>query len=334
MSATNHTPNLKLSQFIPLDKPAWLGDYNSDMSKIDTAVHKVQTQADSMGTAVEQATTAAQAATQAAQAATGAAQNAADKAQDAETTANNIAGSLAGKVNKTGDTMTGPLVLPGDPTSDLQAATKKYVDEHSGGLPLTGGTLKGSLKFDKSVTNDLQFLGASPNETVVIENSDGFQVLYPDAGWMRYGAAGLTFGSPTQISNVKNPVNPQDAATKAYVDAKAGGAVTAYTNFTPGENVSGGSGCLILIGKLIIADISITLNGQISSGGILGEFVSTDLTAQDQISVKAYRVNGSGNAVVDLKMNVFGGNVKFSYTGTFFGASGDVYHIVAYGKQR
>lgn len=128
MSATNHTPNLKLSQFIPLDKPAWLGDYNSDMSKIDTAVHKVQTKADSMETAVDQATTAAQAATQAAQAATEAAQDAADKAQDAETTANNIAGSLAGKVNKTGDTMTGPLILSGDPVSDLQAATKAYVD--------------------------------------------------------------------------------------------------------------------------------------------------------------------------------------------------------------
>jgi hypothetical protein len=31
-------------------------------------------------------------------------------------------------VHKSGDTMTGPLVLPGDPTEDLQAATKQYVD--------------------------------------------------------------------------------------------------------------------------------------------------------------------------------------------------------------
>ena len=36
-------------------------------------------------------------------------------------------------VKKTGDTMTGPLVLPGDPTTDLQAATKQYVDASSGG---------------------------------------------------------------------------------------------------------------------------------------------------------------------------------------------------------
>ena len=36
-------------------------------------------------------------------------------------------------VKKTGDTMTGPLVLPGNPTQNLQAATKQYVDASSGG---------------------------------------------------------------------------------------------------------------------------------------------------------------------------------------------------------
>ena len=33
-----------------------------------------------------------------------------------------------GKVSKAGDTMTGPLILPADPTNPLQAATKQYVD--------------------------------------------------------------------------------------------------------------------------------------------------------------------------------------------------------------
>lgn len=35
MSSTNKTTNYDLSQFIGVDKPAWLQDYNSDMSKID-----------------------------------------------------------------------------------------------------------------------------------------------------------------------------------------------------------------------------------------------------------------------------------------------------------
>jgi hypothetical protein len=44
---------------------------------------------------------------------------------------------------KAGDTMTGPLVLPADPTTALQAATKQYVDAHAG----AGGIA------DDSVTN-------------------------------------------------------------------------------------------------------------------------------------------------------------------------------------
>ncbi len=38
-------------------------------------------------------------------------------------------------VMKTGDTMTGPLILPGDPVTPLQAADKNYVDAQSGGDP-------------------------------------------------------------------------------------------------------------------------------------------------------------------------------------------------------
>lgn len=38
MSSTNKTANYDLSQFIANDKPAWLQDYNSDMSKIDAGI--------------------------------------------------------------------------------------------------------------------------------------------------------------------------------------------------------------------------------------------------------------------------------------------------------
>lgn len=35
MTATKHTKNYNLSQFVGTDRPTWLVDYNGDMSKID-----------------------------------------------------------------------------------------------------------------------------------------------------------------------------------------------------------------------------------------------------------------------------------------------------------
>lgn len=42
MASTNKTKNFKLSQFVQTDKPTFLGDYNSDMNKIDDALETVK----------------------------------------------------------------------------------------------------------------------------------------------------------------------------------------------------------------------------------------------------------------------------------------------------
>ena len=47
MSSTNKTTNYELSQFIGTDKPAWLADYNQDMTKIDAQM-KVNADANSV----------------------------------------------------------------------------------------------------------------------------------------------------------------------------------------------------------------------------------------------------------------------------------------------
>lgn len=52
MSSTNKTTNYKLSQYIGTDKPTYLGDYNSDMLKIDT---QLKANADSASNAVSKA---------------------------------------------------------------------------------------------------------------------------------------------------------------------------------------------------------------------------------------------------------------------------------------
>lgn len=64
MSSTNKTTNYKLSQYIGTDKPTYLGDYNSDMSKIDT---QMKTNADAASSAATVAGTANENAEQAKQ---------------------------------------------------------------------------------------------------------------------------------------------------------------------------------------------------------------------------------------------------------------------------
>jgi len=63
-------------------------------------------------------------------------------------TAVGYTGGDPNKVDVAGDTMTGPLVLPGDPSLGLQAATKDYVDTHGGGGG--GGTPSGTVVSETS----------------------------------------------------------------------------------------------------------------------------------------------------------------------------------------
>lgn len=58
MASTNKTTNYNLSQFIGTDKPAWLSDYNQDMSKIDTGIHNAATTATGADGKADAATTA------------------------------------------------------------------------------------------------------------------------------------------------------------------------------------------------------------------------------------------------------------------------------------
>ena len=50
MASTNKTENYDLSQFVGTDRPTWLGDYNSDMEKIDA---QLKQNADDIASATE-----------------------------------------------------------------------------------------------------------------------------------------------------------------------------------------------------------------------------------------------------------------------------------------
>lgn len=105
-----------------------------------------------------------------------------------------LAGGGGGSGNfvaKTGDTMTGLLVLSGAPISDLQAATKKYVDDTTanGFLAKSGGTLTGPLIMSR---DPVQALEAATKEYV------DQQLVTPNANASQFLGKNLTEGAPTE----------------------------------------------------------------------------------------------------------------------------------------
>lgn len=94
--------------------------------------------------------------------------------------------TVSGKVDVAGDTMTGLLVLSGDPSADLGAATKQYADEKVAKSTLT---TKGDL------------FGYDTDVTRIAVGSDG-QLLIPDipaATGLKWG--NLVFNDDTLIAN-------------------------------------------------------------------------------------------------------------------------------------
>lgn len=93
MSSTNKTTNYELSQYVGADKPTYLGDYNSDMLKIDT---QMKTNADNITANASAISTASANATQALSDAS-AAQSTANSANTLAGTANDTANTALGK---------------------------------------------------------------------------------------------------------------------------------------------------------------------------------------------------------------------------------------------
>ena len=88
---TNHTSNFELSQFISTDKPTFLGDYNGDMQKIDTAIAGVGVTATGADIKADSAITAANSAASTAADAATLANTANTNANSALATAGNAA---------------------------------------------------------------------------------------------------------------------------------------------------------------------------------------------------------------------------------------------------
>ena len=171
-------------------------------------------------------------------------------ANTALTTANAAAATANGKVSKTGDTMTGALILNANPTAALGAATKQYVDSAIGSGTAGGAT---TAYVDAQVALRVAKAGDTMTGALIL-NANPTAALgaatkqYVDTG---VSAAQTTANAAAATANGKvsktgdtmtgalilnaNPTAALGAATKQYVDSAigsgtAGGATTAYVD--------------------------------------------------------------------------------------------------------
>ena len=131
----------------------------------------------------------------------------------------------AGKfVETTGGTMTGELVLSGNPTQDNGAANKKYVDDAiSGAAPAgdymlkTGDTMTGNLNMsDNQITN----VNTMTATNIIVKGTSDASASIKVTGDASRSELDLNDASnnPVVLKGVDTPADNNDAANKQYVD--------------------------------------------------------------------------------------------------------------------
>ena len=157
-------------------------------------------------------------------------------------------------VNITGDTMTGPLILPRDPVEDKEAATKFYVDEHD------QQTLEAAQEYAKTyadtnkvhAVNGDDFIIATTAQngeqktvtlalrTTTAENDAEATTKVSRADHLHDGTYLRLDGSVPMTGDIilsKEPTDDMGVPTKGYVDsASSGQAVGLASNITAGNN--------------------------------------------------------------------------------------------------
>lgn len=160
MASSHKTEHYGLSQFAPLDRPAWLVDYNTDMEKIDTALHNLDETGGGSGTLDQTARDMAQAAQDAAKDAqemATAAQATADEALEKAEEALNQQGTITGDITNINEEIT--QIKNDVNTAQSTATTANETAEEAltlaqGCVKRSGDTMTGVLKLAGNPVDD------------------------------------------------------------------------------------------------------------------------------------------------------------------------------------
>lgn len=198
---------------------------------------------------------------------------------------------------KTAQFLTYKPQYKGAPTEGNDLVNKEYVDgKASGGnyLPLAGGTMRGNINMaehDIVRVSQLAYNSFTGNGPRLDFRSNGVYMVYN--GVDKFGMDGDSLhAGGLALKDLKNPTDAQDAATKAYVDSKAGvidkptsgsivvdtptGRVTVNVNITrtaPDKIFFARGMLFIRIPNAIVAS-SRTSFGTITTSGLYAPYVS------------------------------------------------------------
>jgi len=187
-------------------------------------------------------------------------------------------------VLKTGDTMTGELILPNDPTSPLSAATKQYVDAGVGGnfVLKTGDTMTGELTLSGDPTSNLS---AAPKQYV--DTQDGLRVLKTGdtmTGALTISGANLSVTSPGVITgdgsglttlnatNLSSGTVPSARISGSYTGITGTGALNAGSITSGFGNINIGTSTFTGNGSGLSSLAAANLTGTVASARISGSY--------------------------------------------------------------
>jgi len=242
-------------------------------------------------------------------------------------------------VKRAGDTMTGALTLPGNPTGPLEAATKQMVDTK---LPIAGGTMTGNLTIGPTGTPPALTLTAGHgipayiigsrntlprwimrlcDETVEGGGNAGgnFDILrYDDAG--NFIAPAFSLNRATGTATFGNINSASITAT---------GNVAATGNVSAGGSVLSSSAFLATSANAVLAGLGGTIylrpNGQGSGTGeatldSAGKFIASMLSTKEGINGGLLCKTGHANTNSGNWANLFwNGNMQLYVDNTYVG---------------
>ena len=250
---------------------------------------------------------------------------------------NSLNGTLSSYMKKSGATMTGALMLSGEPTENLQAATKKYVDDAVANVPtptggitqeqadaryvqLAGGTMTGDLKVLESPQSDASavsksytqwlFANAVSTANTAKQTADAANAAAAAAQTTANAALPKSGGTMTGALTLSgDPTGNLQAATKQYVD-NSGSKKVLLAAFTSAEKTKVVDFSTVLgemvalrmeaLGTPSSIDKTITLNG--------ATWLYTFQTSNNKLVMRVAVSNKFSSSFKQLSLGPFGPN--------------------------